>query len=266
MEKHKISSLLRKLHLIKLADYIKYKIDSRKYKEKNKDFIRSNENIKLPPKYLMYESFQLDYRLYYEDGLETANWIIDNIKSYISPDTSKILDWGCGPARIVRHLPSILGANAKVYGTDYNKKTINWCIKNIDNVQFNHNHLGPPLPYPDSFFDAIYGISIFTHLSEEMHYKWFEELFRILCPGGILLLTMHGNAFKIKLSEQERVDFENGRLVVKANTKEGHRTYGAYHPPAFVREVIKNNQVMEHEEGEIRDGKPMQDVWLIKKR
>lgn len=58
--------------------------------------------------------------------------------------------------------------------------------------------------YENDFFDVVYGISIFTHLSKEMHYKWFNELMRILKPGGMVILTLHGEAFKLQLSEEER--------------------------------------------------------------
>lgn len=41
-------------------------------------------------------------------------------------------------------------------------------------------------------FHAIYGISVFTHLSEEYQVRWLRELSRILRPHGTLLLTVHG--------------------------------------------------------------------------
>ena len=254
------------MHLIKLADYTNYLLELRELRKENKEFAERNLGIKLPPNYLMYESFQLNYKKYYEDSILTANWLINHLKPYVTFENIRILDWGCGPARIVRHLPIIIGSKAEIYGTDYNKRSIEWCKKNIDGVQFNHNQLGPPLPYENNFFDTIYGISIFTHLSEEMHYKWIDELFRILKPGGVLFLTLHGKAFRIKLTNEERDEFDKGKIVIKANTKEGHRTFGAYHPISFVNDMIKKNIILSHIEGEIRNGKPQQDIWIIKKK
>ena len=49
----------------------------------------------------------------------------------------------------------------------------------------------PPLPYADGSFDLIYGVSVFTHLSEEHQRAWLPELRRILKPGGLLLLSFH---------------------------------------------------------------------------
>ena len=112
----------------------------------------------------------------------------------------------------------------------------------------------------------IYGISIFTHLSREMHYKWFNELMRILKPDAILFLTMHGEAFKIKLTEAEKEKFDKGYLIVKSNTKEGHRTFGAFQPTNFIKELIGENEILEHIAGEVKNGKPQQDIWIIRKK
>jgi 8-oxo-dGTP diphosphatase len=49
----------------------------------------------------------------------------------------------------------------------------------------------PPLPYAESSFDLVYGVSVFTHLSEEHQRAWLPELRRILKPGGLLLLSFH---------------------------------------------------------------------------
>ena len=53
---------------------------------------------------------------------------------------ASILDWGCGPGRIVRHLPSIV-SKAKIFGSDYNEESINWCRENIEDVGFEVNGL-----------------------------------------------------------------------------------------------------------------------------
>ena len=43
----------------------------------------------------------------------------------------------------------------------------------------------PPASYTGASFDLIYAYSVFSHLSEEAHLRWFEEFARILKPGGI---------------------------------------------------------------------------------
>jgi hypothetical protein len=98
----------------------------------------------------------------------------------------------------------------------------------------------------------------------ELHYKWFDELVRISKNGGIIFLTLKGNAFRVKLTESELAKFDRGELITRGNTKIGHRTYSAIHPPDFVKELIKEHQILEHIEGDIRNNKPRQDIWIIK--
>lgn len=52
----------------------------------------------------------------------------------------------------------------------------------------------PPSDLPAEAFDLIYGISVFTHLAEDMQFLWLQELFRVAKPGAYLLLTTRGRA------------------------------------------------------------------------
>jgi ubiquinone/menaquinone biosynthesis C-methylase UbiE len=134
-------------------------------------------------------------------------------------------------------------------------------------VNFNHNNLEAILPYEDNTFDAIYGISIFTHLSKEMHFNWFNELKRVLKPGGVMLITTQGENFRPKLIEEERKKFDQGELIIKGNVKEGHRTYSAFHPDLFLELLFKEVNILDKivisPKG--KDYLP-QDRWLLKKK
>ena len=240
---------------------------SRVNKKRNKQFRIENPMIELPPDYLIYEAFQIDYKKYYTDSIETAQWLKKHFEKHCELKNKRILDWGCGPGRIIRHLPQIIGNNCEFYGTDYNAKSIDWCKKNIPSAQFNLNTIEAKLPYPDHFFDVIYGISIFTHLSEEMHFAWKNELLRILKPGGIMFQTLHGDNFISKLTETEKQNFADGRLITRGHVKEGHRTYTAYHPEAFVRQLFSDTEILEHIVINPVHAKvaPQQDIWIVKK-
>jgi SAM-dependent methyltransferase len=258
-------SFLRKTGLIKIADYIRFIICYIQTYSLRKKFLSENKGVVLPPAYYIYETFGLNYNNFYTNSTDTAKWLISYFEKYVSLENVHILDWGCGPGRVIRHLPAFLPASCSSYGTDYNKKYIQWCTKNIPQVKFKPNNLQPPLAFENNYFDIVYGISIFTHLSLEMHYLWMSELLRVTKPGGILFLTMHGDAAKSKLPEPEKGKFDNGELVVKGNTKEGHRTFVAYQPPSFIKKLVAPNIILEHVPGTIINQKPQQDVWIIRK-
>ena len=218
----------------------------------------------MPPDYLI---LQLDYAKYYHGGRATAEWIKDKVGQYIEFENKRILEWGCGPGRIIRHLPALIGDQCHYYGTDYNPKSIEWCSQNLPQIEFNHNQLAAKLTYPNDYFDVIYGISIFTHLSEQLHFDWYAELCRVLKPGGILLLSTQGDNFKEKLTAKELEQYNHGNLVVRGQVKEGHRTYSAFHPPDFMQELFKNNIVVEHITEKPEPGRELhQDRWIVRKK
>lgn len=265
MKKGNISVLLRKLGLMKASDKARYLYFKNKNKAKNREFLKNNPTVKLPPDYLMYESFQIDYDEYFNKSRETAKWLLDYFKKNISIEGIRILDWGCGPGRLIRHIPDFLDGKCEVFGTDYNEKSIEWCKKNLPGIDFRTNTLKAQLPYDDNYFDVVYGISIFTHLSEKMHFEWIDELYRILKPGGILFLTSHGNAFIEKLTETEKDVFLKGELVERGMTVEGHRTFTAYHPELFMEKLFRKMKVLDHVVTPSNGGKAQQDIWIVQK-
>jgi SAM-dependent methyltransferase len=208
----------------------------------------------------MYEAFQLDYSRYYFNGRKTAEWLVGLVGRHIDLKGASILDWGCGPARVIRHLPDLVEGGS-FYGTDYNQQSISWCSANFTDIYFHSNDLMPGLIYEKEMFDLIYGISIFTHLSREAHEAWLNELTRVLKPGGILFVTLHGPSFREKLTPREQGLFDSDELVIRGHVTEGHRTFTAFHPEQWVRIWTLSLTVIEY----IRGGAGEQDVWILRK-
>lgn len=266
MKRGQISNLLRSLGLIYFTDWVRFYIQKFKNRKINKDFKSKNPEVKLPPDYLIYESFQMNYSKYYTESKEAAKSIADHFRRHIDLKNKRILDWGCGPGRIIRHFPAEIGNGCEYFGTDYNEKSIAWCSENLPDIQFNTNSLVAQLPYEDHSMDVIYGLSIFTHLSEQMHYDWYNELYRVLKPNGIMLLSTQGDNFKVKMTDSELKKYDENELVVRGNVKEGHRTYSAFHPPEFMKNLFQNVEILEHIDRKSKDGKSYpQDIWIIKK-
>jgi SAM-dependent methyltransferase len=266
MNKGQLSHLLRKLRLIGITDRIRYYLHRLKHCKANHDFTVNHPDVILPPDYLMYESFRINYSGYYTGGMETARWLISHFRNHIELKGKRILDWGCGPGRITRHLPALIGNGCEYFGTDYNSKSIEWCTRNLPGISFSKNSLEPRLSFPDHYFDVIFGISVFTHLSEQLHHQWYKELYRILNSDGIMFFTTQGDNFAVKLTPLELKRYSKNELIVRGKTREGHRTYSAFHPPGFMTGLFENVQILEHVETKSEKGKgPSQDIWIIKK-
>lgn len=251
--------------LLQFTDLLRYQLLKVKNRPKNRSFTRENQTVRIPPGYLLYESFAMDYKAYYYGGRDSAKDLYGLLKKYKPQKKLHVLDWGCGPGRIIRHMPDYFDKSCTFYGTDYNAESIRWCVNNIPGIHFSGNNLSPPLDYKENLFDIIYGISVFTHLSEKMHFAWIKELHRILKNGGILLLTTAGNGFRTKLTRKEKSRFDDGRLIIRSRVKEGHRTFTAFHPEGFMRNLFSAFEILEHIEREPVKKSIPQDIWILKK-
>ncbi len=98
-----------------------------------------------------------------------------------------ILDWGCGCGRVARYAARARGFT----GCDIDRENVAWCAANLPG-DYVVSAMAPPLPFADASFDLLYGVSIFTHLREPLQDLWLAELRRVLRPGGIALVTVHG--------------------------------------------------------------------------
>jgi len=261
-----IKELFRQLRLMLFYDKLIYLYMKIKNHNKNYTFKKNNPLVKLPPDYIMFESFGMNYSEFYLGGIDTAKSLINYFNKYQNLQGCNILEWGCGPARIIRHFPDLLNQNCKYFGTDYNSKTINWCKNNIKNINFGINTIDPPLNYTNNFFDIIFGISVFTHLSESKYYSWFDELLRITKPGGIILITTHGYETIMHLNSDEKEKFKKGNLITKSNTFEGHRTFASYAPEIFMKKLLtEKSKILYHKPGQIRNWGIEKDLWIVKK-
>jgi SAM-dependent methyltransferase len=101
------------------------------------------------------------------------------------------LDFGCSSGRVVRVLAAAYPALAW-HGCDPNAPAIAWAAQNVPGIDFFVSGNAPPLQLQDESLDLAYAISIWSHFAPELGLRWFEEMWRVLRPGGYLLCTTHG--------------------------------------------------------------------------
>ena len=265
--KQEIVNLLRRLYLLQLFDYLRYLFDLKKNQPSNKIFVENNPNFRLPPPVLAYDAYgHTNWNSYYSTGREHAQYISNLIKeNVVNKQSITICEWGCGPARILRHIPLFFTDHSiHLYGFDYNPRTIQWCHNNISNITFKHNLLSPPLPQESDAFDCLYCLSVFTHLSHERHFQWIRELSRVVRPNGLIILTTHGDLARANLLSHETQEYDAGKLVVRGMVKEGRRTFVAFHPPSFIRyELLRDFTVISHITNPIPQSLT-QDIWVVR--
>ncbi|WP_237712368.1 class I SAM-dependent methyltransferase [Pedosphaera parvula] len=124
-----------------------------------------------------------------------------------------ILDFGCGCGRFMIPM-SYRIAPKKISGTDIDEEAIRWLKENYTSFNdLDANGFMPPTKYADGTFDFVFGISIFTHLPEDMQHAWLKELSRIIQPGGYGLFTTHGENHFDELKKPAYGETAHGELM-----------------------------------------------------
>jgi SAM-dependent methyltransferase len=265
--RQRIVSLLRKTRLLTLADRAMLLREVVRMHCANRRFLGEHPGFPVPPAALAYDAYNhVNWREYHDSGMLHARLIADLVREHLSGDVLKICEWGCGPGRVIRHLPETLAdRTVELFGADYNPASVAWCRAHVPGVDFRHNGLEPPLPFESNAFDAIYAISVFTHLSAEAHRRWIEEVFRVVRTSGIVIFTTHGDACLDRLLPDEQQRYRGGELVGRGGVHEGSKCFVAYHPPAYVREhLLRDADLLAHLPSPA-SYQMVQDVWVARK-
>lgn len=166
-----IKHMLLKLHMIWLADLFRMALRMWKYRETNKKFIRAHPEFIPAPRYIQFETTNsVDYDFFYRSGRSQASFVYDIISKHYdvnSRDHLRILGWGCGASKVLRHLPAFIGNKVELFGSDYNTRSVAYGKRSFPDFHYTTNNLLPPLSYLNDHFALVYSISVFTHLSEK---------------------------------------------------------------------------------------------------
>ena len=197
-----------------------------------------------PPEMIALTVGRLAPAEFFSSGRHGRTWIAEMLarNGVGVADLRSVLDFGCGCGRVIRHWPGATGA--ELHGSDYNPHLVRWCSENLGFAVFKSNSLEPSLDFPDDSMDVVYSLSIFTHLDEPIQVPWIEEITRVVRPGGVFLITLHGRERLLgdlevmASSAQIRETFEAGELAVVRSEHSGSSGCTVWHPERYVRDVM----------------------------
>ena len=133
-------------------------------------------------------------------------YLLDQLmKGKMTPD-QKILDAGCG---IGRNSEFFIRNNFNIFGIDSDERSIQNAKEQIVswNATFELERFIVAnlveIPFPDNNFDFIISSAVLHFSKDRTHFtKLFEELIRVLNPGGILFIRMTTKHTLAHLSQQ----------------------------------------------------------------
>jgi SAM-dependent methyltransferase len=120
-------------------------------------------------------------------------------------DGKRVLDFGCGSARVLRHFLDE-AERGEFWGCDVDGPSIDWVNAELSPpLRCFRNDPAPPLPFADGHLDLIWATSVFTHI--ELWSDWLVELHRVLAQDGILIASwLGGEMWEALIGEPYRED------------------------------------------------------------
>ncbi len=189
----------------------------------------------LPPRRLLTRIQETPWvREYLDVGARSADALGAELKGLSTAgETPKVLDFGCGLGRVLRFF---VDEDWQLYGCDVDAETLDWSRRAWPGVELALSASQPPLPFPDSCFDAVYSVSVFTHFDADQQRLWATELARVTRPDASALITTMGpRAFSCYpvLAEHRRRFEEEGFYLYRGDVEAEARALPGTARPAF---------------------------------
>ncbi|HXI43589.1 MAG TPA: class I SAM-dependent methyltransferase, partial [Bryobacteraceae bacterium] len=113
----------------------------------------------------------------------------------LPPQARRALEVGCGPGRLMRPMSRNFG---ELHGVDVSDEMIRLAEARFSGASGMHLHAtsGSDLaPLSADYFDFVYSYAVFRHIpSRDVVLSCFDEIRRVLKPGGIARLQLSGLA------------------------------------------------------------------------
>src|SRR5579872_5123142 len=155
--------------------------------------IVAGEALPLPPAERRAGYWPDDDAAYLKSGRVDHDLIVAAAGGYLDLQRKlRILDCHCLSGRVLRHFEAERqAAGWQPHGIDGDPLAIEW-LRTHWPTEYEVATVSdaiPALPFEDNFFDIVYGIAVFTRITQ-LWDAWLCEFRRILKPGGICLQTV----------------------------------------------------------------------------
>lgn len=137
-------------------------------------------------------------------------------------ESSRVLDVGCGPGRLLTGLLAEFGSVGAYFGVDVNRPVVDWAQENLADAErgiaFRHvdvpneryNRKGREtsrvLPIGEESFDTIVLLSVFSHMWLRDIEAYCQEFTRLLAPEGRVFLTAF-TEYGVPLEQENPPDY-----------------------------------------------------------
>lgn len=147
-----------------------------------------------------------------------------------------VLDAGCGSGRLIEALRD---KGAEITAMDISQKMLEKVEKKYSKIKTVKGDIAA-MPFKDEMFDVVVAAFVIVHLKYPK--KAFEECYRVLKPGGFLLIT------NVNQKKEPKLKLKDNYLKIKSY----------YHIPKHIIEELEDTHFEIEKEEFIYNGK----VWI----
>lgn len=142
-----------------------------------------------------------------QQSIEFINFFVREFSAYspVEFSAARIVDYGSGWGRLLRLMFYHFDCK-NLYGFDPWDRAIQECFNAgiRDNI-FLIDRFGDKLPNIKPV-EAVYAFSVFTHLPEKVLLSVLQNISKILCPEGILIITIRPLEYWVLNKNQEMIE------------------------------------------------------------
>jgi SAM-dependent methyltransferase len=121
-----------------------------------------------------------------EKVVSTHVAVFDFYSAYL-PTGGRILDWGCRHAADACLIRAKFGPDLRLDGCDFVEAGTYGVFHDFAGLEYQQLGGVVELPYADGSFDAVVGSGTLEHVA--MDYESLKELYRVMKPNGLLVIT-----------------------------------------------------------------------------
>jgi ubiquinone/menaquinone biosynthesis C-methylase UbiE len=146
-----------------------------------------------------------------------AAYLLEIMAEQSVPENQTVLDVGCG----VGNYHGLIGpAVGKLSGIDVSAECLVTARQRHPEVTYSHFD-GLRIPFEDSSFDLAFAICVYHHVPETMRPQLTQDVFRVLKPGGRLVIFEHNPLNPLTMRVVNNCSFDADAVLLKHKDARG---------------------------------------------